>query len=81
MAAEAGAIDPMSQFRVNPVAGADWTILGHNIAFTNSAAFMVVERGFMDPRIVVVNGRPLSFRVRRNDKLNESSMTGGELSP
>ena len=35
----------MSQFRVNPVAGADWTILGHNIAFTNSAAFMVIVLG------------------------------------
>jgi F-type H+-transporting ATPase subunit a len=43
LAAEsAGAIDPMSQFKVNPVAGADWTLFGHNIAFTNSAAMMVV---------------------------------------
>jgi F-type H+-transporting ATPase subunit a len=42
VAAEAGAIDPMSQFRVNPVYGEHWTLLGHNIAFTNSAAFMVI---------------------------------------
>nr|WP_026359508.1 F0F1 ATP synthase subunit A [Sphingomonas sp. PR090111-T3T-6A] len=46
MAAEAaGAIDPMSQFRVNPIAGADWAVWGHNIAFTNSAAFMVIVLG------------------------------------
>jgi F-type H+-transporting ATPase subunit a len=42
VAAEAGAIDPMSQFRVNPVYGEQWSVLGHNIAFTNSAAFMVI---------------------------------------
>src|ERR1700761_309767 len=32
----------MSQFRVNPVYGEHWSLLGHNIAFTNSAAFMVI---------------------------------------
>jgi F-type H+-transporting ATPase subunit a len=32
----------MSQFRVNPVYGEQWSVLGHNIAFTNSAAFMVI---------------------------------------
>ncbi|USI73826.1 F0F1 ATP synthase subunit A [Sphingomonas morindae] len=42
MAEAGGGIDPMAQFRVDPVVGADWTLLGHNIAFTNSAAFMVV---------------------------------------
>ena len=47
MAAEAGGIDPMGQFRVDPVAGADWTIAGHNIAFTNSAAFMVIVLAVM----------------------------------
>ena len=51
------------------------------MAGPTSEAFMVIERGFMDPRIVVVNGRRLSFRVRRNDKLKESSITGGEMSP
>ncbi|WP_019832256.1 F0F1 ATP synthase subunit A [Sphingomonas sp. PR090111-T3T-6A] len=35
----------MSQFRVNPIAGADWAVWGHNIAFTNSAAFMVIVLG------------------------------------
>jgi len=32
----------MHQFRVEPVAGGDWTLFGHNIAFTNSALFMVI---------------------------------------
>lgn len=32
----------MSQFRVDPVAGEHWALWGHNIAFTNSAAFMVL---------------------------------------
>jgi len=45
VAAEAGAIDPMSQFRVNPVVGEHWAVWGHNIAFTNSAAFMVIVLG------------------------------------
>lgn len=35
----------MSQFRVNPIVGADWAVWGHNIAFTNSAAFMVIVLG------------------------------------
>jgi F-type H+-transporting ATPase subunit a len=48
LAAEsAGAIDPMSQFKVNTLAGADWTLFGHNIAFTNSAAFMLVIFGVL----------------------------------
>jgi len=48
LAAEsAGAIDPMSQFRVNPVYGEHWTLFGHNIAFTNSAAFMVIVLAVM----------------------------------
>ena len=44
MAAEAtgGGIDPMGQFSVNPLIGKDWSVAGHNIAFTNSAAFMVI---------------------------------------
>lgn len=48
MAAEsAGVIDPMSQFKVNTLAGADWTLFGHNIAFTNSAAFMLIVLGVL----------------------------------
>jgi F-type H+-transporting ATPase subunit a len=47
VAAEGSGIDPMGQFRVNPVVGADWTVAGHNIAFTNSAAFMVIVLGVM----------------------------------
>jgi F-type H+-transporting ATPase subunit a len=38
-----GKIDPMHQFLVEPLFGTqDWQIAGHNVAFTNSAAWMVV---------------------------------------
>ncbi|ATE66025.1 F0F1 ATP synthase subunit A [Rhizorhabdus dicambivorans] len=42
MAAESGKIDPMHQFLIEPLFGKDWVIAGHNIAFTNSAMWMVV---------------------------------------
>jgi F-type H+-transporting ATPase subunit a len=42
VAAEGSGIDPMHQFKVEPLFGADWSIAGHNIAFTNSALFMVI---------------------------------------
>lgn len=42
MAAESGKIDPMHQFLIEPLFGQDWAIAGHNIAFTNSAMWMVV---------------------------------------
>ena len=43
MAAEQGSkIDPMHQFLIEPVFGQNWTIAGHNIAFTNSALWMVI---------------------------------------
>lgn len=42
MAAESGKIDPMHQFLIEPLFGKDWAIAGHNIAFTNSAMWMVV---------------------------------------
>jgi F-type H+-transporting ATPase subunit a len=42
VAAEEGKIDPMHQFLVQPIVGQDWAIAGHNIAFTNSALFMVI---------------------------------------
>jgi F-type H+-transporting ATPase subunit a len=40
VAAESGKIDPMHQFLVEPLFGHDWTVAGHTIAFTNSAAWM-----------------------------------------
>jgi F-type H+-transporting ATPase subunit a len=41
--AEAGKIDPMHQFTIEPMFGTDhWAIGGYNIAFTNSAAWMVL---------------------------------------
>ncbi len=40
--AEPGKIDPMHQFEVTPIFGQNWEIAGHSIAFTNSAAWMVV---------------------------------------
>ncbi|MBO9380525.1 F0F1 ATP synthase subunit A [Sphingomonas histidinilytica] len=42
MAAESGKIDPMHQFMIEPLFGQGWSIAGHNIAFTNSAMWMVV---------------------------------------
>lgn len=42
MAAESGKIDPMHQFLIEPMFGKEWAIAGHNIAFTNSAMWMVV---------------------------------------
>ena len=40
--AEAGKIDPMHQFEVTPLFGQEWQVAGHNIAFTNSSAWMLV---------------------------------------
>ena len=42
MAGESGKVDPMHQFTVEPLIGADWNIGGYNIAFTNSALWMVI---------------------------------------
>jgi len=42
VAAESGKIDPMHQFLIEPLFGQDWAIAGRNIAFTNSALWMVV---------------------------------------
>ena len=42
MAAESGKIDPMHQFLIEPMFGKDWAIAGYNIAFTNSALWMMV---------------------------------------
>lgn len=42
MAAEAGKVDPMHQFTIEPLFGTDgWQIAGYNIPFTNSALWMV----------------------------------------
>ena len=42
MAGESGNVDPMHQFMVEPIFGQGWTVAGHSIAFTNSAAWMAV---------------------------------------
>jgi F-type H+-transporting ATPase subunit a len=42
VAAEEGKVDPMHQFQIEPLFGADWEIAGYNIAFTNSAAWMAI---------------------------------------
>jgi len=47
VAAESGKIDPMHQFLIEPLFGKDWAIAGHNIAFTNSAMWMVVTLAAM----------------------------------
>lgn len=44
MAAEAGKVDPMHQFTIEPLFGSgNWEIAGYNIAFTNSALWMVIS--------------------------------------
>jgi len=45
VAAESGKIDPMHQFMIEPLFGANWQIAGHSIAFTNSALWMVITLG------------------------------------
>jgi F-type H+-transporting ATPase subunit a len=42
VAGESGNVDPMHQFMVEPIFGQGWTVAGHSIAFTNSAAWMAV---------------------------------------
>ena len=43
MAAEAGKVDPMKQFQVEPLFGTEiWEISSFNIAFTNSALWMAI---------------------------------------
>jgi F-type H+-transporting ATPase subunit a len=43
VAAEAGKVDPMHQFAIEPMFGTDhWEIAGYNIAFTNSALWMAI---------------------------------------
>jgi F-type H+-transporting ATPase subunit a len=45
VAAEAGKIDPMHQFLVEPLFGRHLTLGGYDISFTNSALFMVLTLG------------------------------------
>ncbi len=43
MAAEEGKVDPMHQFAIEPMFGSqNWEIAGYNIAFTNSAMWMLI---------------------------------------
>ena len=44
MAAEAGKVDPMHQFTIQPMFGTDhWSIAGYDIAFTNSSLWMAIS--------------------------------------
>ncbi|SFG33097.1 ATP synthase F0 subcomplex A subunit [Novosphingobium sp. CF614] len=44
MAAEAGKVDPMHQFSIEPLFGTDnWQIAGYHIPFTNSALWMTIS--------------------------------------
>ena len=44
----AGKIDPMHQFQIEPLFGTqNWVLAGHNIAFTNSALWMVLTLGVL----------------------------------
>ena len=45
MAAEEGKVDPMHQFTIEPLAGSGaWELAGYNIAFTNSALWMLITK-------------------------------------
>ena len=43
MAAEQAKVDPMHQFTIEPWLGADLNIAGYNLAFTNSAGWMLIS--------------------------------------
>lgn len=47
MAAEEGKIDPMHQFAIEPLFGQDLVVGGYNLAFTNSALWMVITLGLL----------------------------------
>lgn len=43
MAAEQAKVDPMYQFTIQPLGGSEgWELAGYNIAFTNSALWMLI---------------------------------------
>ncbi len=43
MAAETAKVDPMKQFAIEPLGGTQgWEVAGYNIAFTNSAMWMLI---------------------------------------
>ena len=42
MTAETGNVDPMHQFHIETLFGADWKIAGFNLAFTKSALWMLI---------------------------------------
>jgi len=42
VAAEQAKVDPMHQFTIEPWLGANWEIAGYNVAFTNSAGWMLI---------------------------------------
>jgi F-type H+-transporting ATPase subunit a len=44
VAAEPAKVDPMYQFTIEPIFGtADWQVAGYNVAFTNSALWMLIS--------------------------------------
>jgi len=48
VAAEAGKVDPMHQFTIEPLFGTEgWEIAGYNIAFTNSSLWMAIASFLM----------------------------------
>ncbi|WP_394728072.1 F0F1 ATP synthase subunit A [Altererythrobacter sp. GH1-8] len=47
MAAEAGKVDPMKQFLIEPLVGSEWYVGGLNIAFTNSAMWMLITTALL----------------------------------
>jgi len=74
VAAEAGKVDPMHQFSIEPLFGTDhWEIAGYNIAFTNSALWMAITTAAL---LVFVGGGLKRQLVPGRWQIAVESMTG-----
>lgn len=72
MAAEEGKVDPMHQFTIEPLMGSDgWELAGFNIAFTNSALWMVITTVLLT--VFVVGGMKRELVPGRWQMMVESS--------
>ncbi len=69
-----GKVDPVHQFTIEPLFGTDhWAIAGHNIAFTNSALWMVITTLVL---IVFVGGGAKKAQVPGRWQMAVEGLTG-----
>jgi F-type H+-transporting ATPase subunit a len=72
--AEQGKVDPMHQFSIEPLFGTDhWSIAGYNIAFTNSALWMLITTVVL---LLFVSGGMKRQLVPGRWQMAVESMTG-----